>query len=328
MLQNLDIEKFNFFAKIIADNTPVAYIILDLDYNIVYCNNYTIEMVGTRVDQIVGSKCYEIVNKGTKCEKCAVRKTYKTLQKEIVNKREIDKFGNFRYNEIHSIPIFEDNGNLIYIMEIVMDRTKEVVFKRNLDEAFMALVDNMSYLLEARDDYTAFHSANVKHYSVQMGDFLQLSDEDKRNIFISASLHDIGKVGIRDHVILKEGKLTDEEYEIIKEHSLIGSKIISKIKHFDEIAVIIKYHHERVDGKGYPDGLKNSEIPFLSKIICIADSFDAMTTDRPYRKGMSVETAIEQLEKYAGTQFDKQLSEVFVHLVKNNIIKVINRHNA
>lgn len=320
-----DVDKFDFFAKIIAQNTPVAYIILDLDYNIVYCNNYTVEMVGTRISEIVGSKCYEIVNKGTRCDKCAVRETHISLKKEVVNKREIDKFGNFRYNEIHSVPVFDDDSNLIYIMEILMDRTKEVLLQKKSDEAFMALVDTMSYLLEARDDYTAFHSANVKHYSIQMGDFLQLSEQEKRNIFIASSLHDIGKVGIRDHVILKEGKLTDEEYEIIKQHPLIGGNILSKIKHFDEIAVIVKYHHERIDGKGYPEGLKASEIPFLSKIICIADAFDAMTTDRPYRKALSAEIAMAELQKYSGTQFDEQLCEVFVHLVKNKIIKIIKR---
>lgn len=139
-------------------------------------------------------------------------------------------------------------------------------------------------------------------------DLLNLDEEEKETYHIAAHLHDIGKIGIRDSVLLKEGKLSDEEWEIMKSHSVQGYNILKNVKSFEEVAKIVRSHHERFDGKGYPDGLKGEEIPLGARIIAVADSIDAMISDRPYRKGMNPEFSKEQIKKNIEIMYDPQIA--------------------
>jgi HD-GYP domain-containing protein (c-di-GMP phosphodiesterase class II) len=129
---------------------------------------------------------------------------------------------------------------------------------------------------------------------------------------ISAVLHDIGKIGIDDQILRKPDRLNPEEYNAIKQHADMGAEIIDHIKHLRNIIPGVKYHHEQLDGTGYPEGLKGEKIPIIAKIVAVADTYDAMTTDRPYRKGLSKEWAIKELRRCSGTQFDKEVVEAFV----------------
>jgi len=158
--------------------------------------------------------------------------------------------------------------------------------------------------LEAKDIYTRGHSEGVSFYSEIIGKALGLSSKELKELKLAAILHDIGKVGIPDSILFKPGRLSDREYGIIKLHSVIGAELLRKIKRFSQFAPIVKAHHERWDGKGYPDGLKAEEIPFFSRIIAVADAYDAMLGDRVYRKAKTKEEAIKELEKCAGSQFD------------------------
>lgn len=162
--------------------------------------------------------------------------------------------------------------------------------------------------LEARDPYTSHHSSRVAEMTEKICDLLNLTEEEKETYHIAAHLHDIGKIGIRDSVLLKEGKLSDEEWEIMKSHSVQGYNILKNVKSFEEVAKIVRSHHERFDGKGYPDGLKGEEIPFGARIIAVADSIDAMISDRPYRKGMDPEFCKEQIKKNIEIMYDPQIA--------------------
>lgn len=162
--------------------------------------------------------------------------------------------------------------------------------------------------LEARDPYTSHHSSRVAEMTEKICDLLNLAEEEKETYHIAAHLHDIGKIGIRDSVLLKEGKLSDEEWEIMKSHSVQGYNILKNVKSFEEVAKIVRSHHERFDGKGYPDGLKGEEIPLGARIIAVADSIDAMISDRPYRKGMDLEFCKEQIKKNIGIMYDPQIA--------------------
>ncbi len=166
--------------------------------------------------------------------------------------------------------------------------------------------------LEARDPYTSHHSSRVAEMTEKICDLLNLSEEEKELYHIAAHLHDLGKIGIRDSVLLKEGKLTQEEWEIMKSHAVEGYNILKNVKHFQEVAKIVRSHHERFDGKGYPDGLKGKDIPFGSRIISVADSIDAMISDRPYRKGMDIEICKEQIEKNIGTMYDPMIAQCVI----------------
>jgi HD-GYP domain-containing protein (c-di-GMP phosphodiesterase class II) len=148
-----------------------------------------------------------------------------------------------------------------------------------------------------------------------VANIINLSEEEKDVLYIAASLHDIGKVGIPDSILLKKDKLTDEEFMIIKKHPDIGADILKQLPPMARETEIIRYHHERFDGRGYPAGISGQEIPLLSRIITIADSYDAMTSDRPYRNGLSVDKAIEEIIRCTGNQFDPELAQIFIHKV-------------
>lgn len=189
-----------------------------------------------------------------------------------------------------------------------------------LRETFYETVFALADTIEKRDPYTGGHTKRVMDYSAAIGIEMGLSKEEMEKLKLAAILHDIGKIGIRDSVLLKEQRLTDEEYEIIKKHTIYGDEILKHIKRLEHISYGVKYHHEKYDGTGYPEGLKGEEIPLIARIIAVADTFDAMTTDRPYRKGLSFETAIDELKRKAGTQFDPMVVECFIQAYKKGAL--------
>lgn len=169
--------------------------------------------------------------------------------------------------------------------------------------------------LDARDPYTAGHSQRVAAYAVEIGLRAGLCEYDIDQLRKTALLHDIGKIGVKDAVLLKDGKLTDEEFDQIKKHPEMGESILRQVEPADAMRPYlpgVRSHHERFDGKGYPDGLKGNSIPLFGRIIAVADAFDAMTSDRPYRKGMPKDRAIMILEEGRGTQWDPQLATLFI----------------
>ncbi|WP_018247544.1 HD-GYP domain-containing protein [Orenia marismortui] len=172
--------------------------------------------------------------------------------------------------------------------------------------------------LESKDLYTSGHSERVAHLAERIALEMNLSKERVFNIHIAGHLHDIGKIGVPDSILKKNGRLTEKEYEEIKEHSVIGYEIINKIKSFKEIAIYIKHHHEHYDGKGYPDNIKAKDIPLESRIISIADSFDAMTSPRHYRTPVKIVEAIKEIKLNSGTQFDPQLVQAINNIYQHD----------
>ena len=190
------------------------------------------------------------------------------------------------------------------------------VLKKRLSGLLKNSVRAMLAALEVRDAYTHGHVVRGSLYALMLGRALKLPREKLIQLELGALLHDIGKIGIPDHILFKPGPLTREEYEIMKRHPMISAKIIASIGSLKPVVPVVRHHQERIDGKGYPDGLKDGEIPLLARIIYISDAFDAMTTDRPYRKAMSEKSALEELERHAGTQFDAKLTSLFIREYK------------
>ncbi len=183
---------------------------------------------------------------------------------------------------------------------------------KDLKEIFISTVYTLAETIEMRDDYTGNHTKRVMEYSYAIGESLGIEKEGLEALRLSAILHDIGKIGVRDNVLLKPGKLTDEEFELMKKHPVFGEEILNRIKGLEHIIPGVKHHHERYDGRGYPDGLKEDEIELNAKIISVADTFDAMTSDRPYRKGLDPKTAADELIRCSGTQFDAKIVDAFI----------------
>lgn len=175
----------------------------------------------------------------------------------------------------------------------------------------LAMACSLISLIDLRDRYTGGHSARVANYvraaAVQLG----LSDEESERIVLAASLHDIGKIGVPDHVLLKPGKLEDEEFGWIKKHPEWSWMALRNVDGFHYASLLVLHHHERLDGGGYPGGLEGAEIPLGSRLITVADSYDALTTNRPYRTARSRFEAVQELLRCAGTQFDPQVVNAF-----------------
>ncbi len=187
----------------------------------------------------------------------------------------------------------------------------------DLEASYVAAVRALANSLDAKDAYTRGHSERVMIIAMEISKRMGLTPEEVKNIQIGALLHDIGKIGIAEAIINKPGKLTEEEYELIKTHPSRGAKIIEPVKFFKEKLPVIRYHHERYDGKGYPEGLKGEAIPLDARIVCVADTFDAMTSKRSYRAPLSLDQAVKELVRCSGTQFDPKVVAALLDLLQD-----------
>lgn len=196
---------------------------------------------------------------------------------------------------------------LLLVPLIVARQTYQYYVK--LKSAYAETVSSLIKAVEAKDHYTRGHSERVAEISAKIGREYNLNDEEIENLQRIATLHDIGKIGIPKRILTKPSGLTDEEYDLIKEHPKIGAQILKNVEFLQDLIPAVYYHHERVDGSGYSSGLSGEKIPLFARIIAIADAYDAMTSDRAYRKALTNEQVIEEFKKGAGTQFDAVLVE-------------------
>lgn len=211
----------------------------------------------------------------------------------------------------------------IYYMNFITQKAasaiENIALYENIYENLFSTLFAFVTALEVRDLYTRKHSTRVSKYAHMIAAEMGCSEEELDVINFAGSLHDIGKIGIRDDILLKPGPLTDEEYEKIKEHPVIGADIISKLGLWDREMEIIRHHHERYDGRGYPDGLSGDEIPKLARIMAVADCYDAMASDRAYRKKMEKASVLETIRKNSGTQFDPEAVEAFLRVAEQDL---------
>jgi len=182
----------------------------------------------------------------------------------------------------------------------------------DLKDSFLTTVYTLVETIEKRDPYTGGHTKRVMEYSLAIGGVFGLSDQEMERLKLAAILHDVGKIGVGDNILLKNGKLNEDEFNEMKKHTIYGEEVLKYIKYFKDIIPGIKYHHERYDGKGYPDGLMGEQIDVIARIIAVGDTFDAMTSDRPYRKALGAELARLEIAKNSGTQFDPEVVKAFL----------------
>jgi putative two-component system response regulator len=205
-------------------------------------------------------------------------------------------------------------------------REKVAVQASRLEELFLASVQSLAEALEVKDPYTRGHSVRVSHYSAVIAREMRLGGEMLRRVELGGHVHDIGKIGVREDVLNKPGKLTREEYQHIMTHAMVGWKILAPLLgDMPEALNIVRSHHERFDGRGIPDGLAGTDIPLEARIAAAADSFDAMTSDRPYRPGLSVEEALAEIVRCSGAQFDPCVVDAMMAAVETGRFALIGR---
>lgn len=185
----------------------------------------------------------------------------------------------------------------------------------NSKTQYIQTVEALMNAIEARDEYTQGHSRRVAEISVEIAKKLKYNQWKLEKLMVAAMLHDVGKIGVSDNILNKPGKLTNEEFDKIKEHPEIGYNILKEVKNLQYVGPVVKHHHERYDGKGYPEGKKEEEIGLDTYIVQLADAVDAMETDRPYRKGLSKEEVISELKNNSGTQFHPEVTEVYLNIL-------------
>ncbi len=248
--------------------------------------------------------------------------------------KKVDSVSNFRTRSILSVPL-EYKGEIIGVVQLLNKRSEygfndEDVNKvkamaipistalinarmyNELSNIFFETSLALAEAIEKRDYYTAGHTKRVMEYSLMVADELGFSEEDRYWLSLSAILHDIGKIGIPDSILNKKAPLSPEEREEMKKHPVFGYEIVRNIRGLKKVLKGILYHHEFENGQGYPEGLKDGEIPVFAKIIAVCDTFDAMTTDRPYRRALSTKEAIEELKRFSGMQFDPDIVSAFI----------------
>ncbi|SHE56537.1 HD domain-containing protein [Marinitoga hydrogenitolerans DSM 16785] len=215
---------------------------------------------------------------------------------------------NFKQHQIELIRVISNIASTFFMSRELYNKQKK--YLKNTAFAFLKAIDYY-------DPYTKGHSERVSYYATSLAKTIG-KENIINDIFLASALHDIGKLSIPQTILLKKEKLTKEEYEKIKEHPIKGEELVNSFEGFERIGKIIRHHHERWDGKGYPDGLNGEEIPLESRIITIADAFDAITTTRPYRKAFAINEAISELRRSKGKQFDPYLTEEFIKFLKIN----------
>jgi putative nucleotidyltransferase with HDIG domain len=202
--------------------------------------------------------------------------------------------------------------NLSNQISIALENTKLL---SNLEDMFVNVVKTLASAIDAKSPWTKGHSERVTKYAVMIAEKMNIEPAEIEKLRLGGFLHDIGKIGTFDVILDKPGKLTAEEFELVKKHPAKGEEILSPIKQFKDIIPVVLYHHERWDGTGYPEGLKGEKIPLLARILCVADSYDSMTADRPYRSAPGIEYAVSEFRNCSGTQFDPRVVEVFVEIL-------------
>lgn len=255
------------------------------------------------VDSIKGTKSYNAIIKAFAGKAAEIRNEHFVLS----------SLGEERFLNVYIYPNKNYNTKLTdKILIMFHDVSQEINLKMRMESTYLSTIETLAKLVDARDAYTGEHSKNVSRYVELMCQNLDLPQDEIHKVQVAASFHDIGKIGVSDLILNKPGRLTAEEYDLMKKHTVIGADILEKIRDFEEVSDIIRHHHERWDGFGYPDGIKANQIPYGAQIIAIADTYDAIVSDRIYRKGRSKETALEILMCEKGKQFNPELVDIFV----------------
>lgn len=284
-------------------------------------NHYDILLVNYLMAPVTGDRIVELVREFNKEIYIILMSMHRDLAPSIEWMQNLDIQAYFeKSSRFDQLIIFIQTG-IKYIEQINKIKKMNLKLEQYLFDFGKILLNTVA----AKDHYTEKHSKRVTAFCELFANFLELSKKDKDNLITASTFHDIGKIGIPDQILLKEGKLTEEEYSTIKLHPIIGANMFSVSHIFEDIVPIIKYHHERIDGKGYPDKLSGNNIPYLARVLSICDAFDAITSRRPYKDEKTIEFALEEIQRCAGTQFDKELAFKFISMVneQENEIRTI-----
>ncbi len=322
--------------KVTLDSMPYGVMLIDKEFNIIRANRYISELADVPLKELKSKKCYEVIHRleGT-LDRCPISGSWKSGDAKSFEYYDREHKKHF----LASIsPITDESGSIIAYSHPLIDITnikeKEQKLVQSKD-AFLNMLKDLntnnkelkllyndlitafSIAIDAKSPWTLGHSERVTEYSVLIADEMGLPDRDIKNLKTAGLLHDIGKIGTFDLILDKPSQLSGFESTIVRQHPVKGEDILRPINGLRNILPIVRSHHEKIDGSGYPDGIKGDNIPLLARILCVADSYDAMISNRPYRFSLGKDYAITELRKYAGRHFDKDVTDVFLNILGN-----------
>ena len=337
----------------LLNSLPYPVSIVDTEFNIVMANNEMSELLS--ISNSVNVKCYHAFHKSEgPIEKCPLLKTIQggkiekaeifepTLNKLFIEGTSPILIKGTIIGVIHSLiditdiksseqstndllEVYANSINDLKAREMKAQKGRDAFLNmledinesyKELEDLFMKFIVVMVNALDAKSPWTKGHSERVSIYAEQIAVEILMDEEEIKNIKLAGLLHDIGKIATYDYLLDKPKGLTNEEYEIVKKHPVQGVNILKEIKQLNEIVPLIRYHHERLDGNGYPDKLTGSQIPLGARILHVADSFDSMTSDRPYRPAPGIDFALSELQKNIGSQFDERVVNAFMKILE------------
>lgn len=275
---------------------------------------YDILLVNYLMSPVNGDRIIELVREFDKEIYIILMSMHKDLTPTIEHMRNLDIQAYFEKSARFDQLIMFIQSGIKYIEQL--NSIKKMGIK--LEQYLLDFAKILLNAVAAKDHYTEEHSKRVTNTCRTFAKYMELNEEDSYNLITAASFHDVGKIGVPDNILQKEGKLTDEEFETMKLHPTIGANIFSVSDIFKDVVPIIKHHHERVDGKGYPDNLKGDQIPKLAKMLTLADCLDAIISKRCYKEAMPLSFALDEIEKNSGKQFDTYLARKFLEMINSN----------
>ncbi|MCF7791278.1 MAG: HD domain-containing protein, partial [Victivallales bacterium] len=314
ILFKLDIDTGILLDSVLNHIDELVFIV-SKDYMIIWANEAFEKLYSCGY----GRYCYEIthnLNAPCSCHKnsCPLEDSTRTVQPSKTVHIHYDKKNNPLYVQVSALPLKNKNGQVNYFLHF----SKNITLKKELEEVNKHSIKMLAIASEFRDTDTGLHISRLKQLSESIALELGMDFKKAEKIGRDSQLHDLGKIAISDSILQKPGKLTNDEFEIMKKHTVLGSEIIGNSKWFIQSADIALFHHERWDGKGYPNGLKGKDIPLAARIVSIADVFDALISKRPYKKAWKPERAVEEIKRNSGTQFDPAVVDAFLSLYHKN----------
>jgi putative nucleotidyltransferase with HDIG domain len=324
----------------VVENIGIGVSLISQNMEILFLNKQMKEWFPD-IDITMNPLCYQAFNKPPKDGPCSYCPTCLTLRDGQIHKAvtETPVDGRIVNYRIVSSPVKDEQGIISSAIEMVEDitaakeREKRLMESRDaflnmlketdaaykdLQQLHESIIRSFVNAIDAKSPWTRGHSERVMRYALSIAREMGLTQKDIGTLKIAALLHDIGKIGTYDALLDKPGRLTEEEFALVKLHPAKGAEILQPIRQISDIVPIIRHHHERIDGKGYPDELKGDEIPLPARILHVADSYDSMTADRPYRPSPGKEYAISELRKYSGVQFDAKVVRAFLSILGVN----------
>ena len=277
-------------------------------------NTYDILLVNYLMTPVKGDTIVETVREFNKEIHIILMSIHKDLAPSIEVMQQLDIQAYYEKSNRFDNLIMLIQGGIKYIEQINKIKSMNSKLEHYLVDFAKILLQTVG----AKDHYTEEHCRRVTLFADAFAKYLRLDKKQVSDLQIAAAFHDIGKIGIPDNILLKTTRLTDEEYQVIKTHPVIAANIFSVSDIYKDIYPIMYYHHERYDGKGYPKGISGKQIPFLARVLSICDCFDAIVSKRTYKEGATIEFALSEIEKGAGTQFDPELAPKFITMVENN----------